>query len=99
MELILRCGYYGVTAIALPLILFFWLANLLGGTGPMETWRHKAIIFGSGATALGLVRWSFRVGQAQGHWIGAILLSAVAPVVFAILALGGMLLFTNIHWQ
>ncbi len=99
MELLFRFCYYGVTAVVLPLILFFWLANLIGTGGPNETWRHKAILFTAGASGLGLLLWSFRVGQSQGHWLGALLLSLAAPVVFAVLAFGGLLLFTNIHWQ
>ncbi len=99
MELILRFGYYGVTGIGGSLILFFWLGNLLGASSAGDTWRHKAILFGSGALALSLLLWSYRMGPGQGQWLGAALVSAAAPLVFAALVFGGLLLFTNIHWQ
>jgi hypothetical protein len=99
MENILRVCYYGVSVCALPLVLLFWLGNLLGPGQAGETWRHKAILLGSGAAAMGLFYWSYRMGQGQGQWLGALLLSVAAPVVFAVLTLGGLILFTNIRWN
>lgn len=83
----------------LPLILLIWLGNLVVPGQAYESWRHKAILFFSGAAAMSMLYWSYRVGQGQGQWLAALLLSLAAPIVFGVLTIVGLATFTNIRWN
>ena len=99
MNFLLKVGYYGASAISALVLAVFFLGNLFGPSRPGETWRHTAILLASGATGIGLLVWSIRVGHVQGHWLAGLGLAVVAAVVFFGMMFGGTLLFTKVHWQ
>ena len=99
MKRLLRIAYYAVAVLGLLIIGFFVTANLYGPRGPGETWRHGAMLLAGGVAGLGMLAWSFRVGHRQQRWFTGLAIAAAAPFAFALVTFGGLLMFTNIHWQ
>lgn len=99
MSFLLEVGTYGVSAPSALVLVVFFLGNLLGPKSHSESWRHAAILLVSGATGIGLLVWSIRVGHFQGQWLAETALAAGAAAAFGILMLAGLLLLTRVHWQ
>jgi len=49
--------------------------------------------------AFGMLFWALRLGYGQSSWLPGILLAVGALAVVALMVVGGILRFTNIHWQ
>jgi hypothetical protein len=99
METLLKLAYYGTGGVSLLIVLFFFLANLLGPDTVGENWRHKAILGTAGSIGIGMLLWAMRLGHFQGHWVSGTLVAMAAVFVFAFVTFAGLLAFTNIHWQ
>jgi len=98
MDFLLKIAFYGTGGISALVIAFFFLANLFGRS-PSETWVHKAIVFVSGATAIALLSWSYRLGHVQGLWLAGLGVAVAAVATYFVMMVGGMFLFTNVRWQ
>jgi hypothetical protein len=99
MEFLLKAGYYGVSAVGVLVFGLFFLGNLFYTGNPTDTWVTKVVLLVSGLTGVGFMTWSVVVGHMGGQWAVGMGLAVLGMVLFAIMALVGMLMFTNVHWQ
>lgn len=99
MDFLLKAAYYGISGLSTLVVGFFFLANLFDMDKPGETWVHKAVLLASGIAAIALLAGAWRFGHQQGHWITGALLAGAAVLAFFVMMVGGLLLFTKVHWQ
>jgi len=96
---LLKIAFYGAAGISTLVIAFFFLANLFGSSDPSETWVNRLIIFVSGVTAVALLVFSYRLGHGRNQWLAGLGVAVAAVVTYFVMMVGGLFLFTTVHWQ
>ncbi len=99
MDFILKVGYYGVSAVSVLMFGLFFIGNLLNTSNPSETWVTRTVLVVAGLTGLGFFGWSFVAGHMGEQWVVGIGLAVTGMVVFGLMMLAGMLMFTNVKWN
>lgn len=95
MEFLLKTAYYGVSGISLVLFGLFFVGNLFQPGDGVE----KAILLVAGLTGCGFLGWSFAAGHLGGHWAMGIGLVLVGLLLFGVMNLVGLLMFTKVRWN
>lgn len=76
-------------------VLFLMLFN----TGRAVPFPQVAVSIISGLAAGWILWWAVQTGLTDGRWMPGILICLLAVVVFAVMMVGGFLLFVEMRWQ
>lgn len=99
MDFLLKVLYYGVSAVGVLVFGLFFFGNLMDSSNPADTWVSRAVLIFSGVTGLSFLGWSFVAGHMGEQWVVGIGLAVAGMVVFGVMMLAGMLMFTNVKWN